>query len=213
MVDLSEISREISNIKRVSAKNKQNAGLAKSSNTAADAAEPRPRRTAKGVSKRTGGPLTKPLSKIVPSPTGGAQEGAGRPPFQFTEKDRILVAKLAGWGVPQVQIGALIGEGICQDTLMKYFEKELILGKARANSKVGQILLKRAVDGDTSAAIWWSKTQMGWKEPPKGIELESPNGTMSPKGTKLDPSKMSTEALRELMLALEQAQDDSATAE
>jgi hypothetical protein len=39
-----------------------------------------------------------------------------------------------------------------------------VQGKAKANSKIGQTLFQKATGGDTTAMIWWSKTQMGWKE-------------------------------------------------
>ena len=88
----------------------------------------------------------------------------GRPPIQPTDDDRKLVQSMSGYGVPFEQIAALVCGGIDNDTLKKYFKKELIDGKAKANAKVGQTLFQKAVGGDTTAAIWWSKTQMRWKE-------------------------------------------------
>jgi hypothetical protein len=37
-------------------------------------------------------------------------------------------------------------------------------GKAKANSKIGRGLFQKAMDGDTSALIFWAKTQMRWRE-------------------------------------------------
>lgn len=84
--------------------------------------------------------------------------------FIPTYEDRKLAESMSGFGVPQDQIACLIGGGIDLKTLYKYFTKELAEGKAKANSKVGQTLFQKVMDGDTTAAIWWSKTQMGWKE-------------------------------------------------
>jgi len=95
---------------------------------------------------------------------GGAREGSGRKPFDPTEKERKQVESMSGFGVPIDQIAALVRDGISVDTLTKYFERELINGKAKANSQVGQTLFQKATSGDTTAAIWWSKTQMRWKE-------------------------------------------------
>lgn len=95
---------------------------------------------------------------------GGARENAGRPAFEPTDVDRKQVEALAGYGVPFDQIAALIRDGIGLDTLRTYFASELISGKAKANAQIGKGIFQKAMAGDTTAAIWWSKTQMKWKE-------------------------------------------------
>ena len=80
------------------------------------------------------------------------------------DQDRKQVEALSGFGLPLEQIAILTCGGIDADTLRKHFSHELTSGKAKANSKVGQTLFQKATGGDTSAMIWWSKTQMGWKE-------------------------------------------------
>jgi len=92
------------------------------------------------------------------------------PLFVPTDEERKLVESMSGFGVPFAQISALVRGGIDEDTLNKHFKAELVQGKAKANAKVGQTLFQKATQGDTSAAIWWSKTQMGWKET-KEVEL------------------------------------------
>ena len=85
--------------------------------------------------------------------------------FKPTPEERKQVEAMAGYGVPHDQIAVLIGEdGIDSDTLKKHFKNELVQGKAKANAKVGQTLFQKATSGDTTAAIWWSKTQLGWKD-------------------------------------------------
>ena len=103
----------------------------------------------------------------------------GRPPLEPTDKDRKQVEALSGFGLPLEQIAILTCGGIDADTLRKHFATELISGKAKANSKVGQTLFQKATGGDTSAMIWWSKTQMGWKET-KAVEVEH-SGTIDTK--------------------------------
>lgn len=128
---------------------------------------------------------------------GGARTGSGRKAFEPTERERHQVESMSGFGVPLDQIAALVRDGISVDTLTKYFERELISGKAKANSKVGQTLFQKVMAGDTTAAIWWTKTQMRWAETHK-LEHTSPDGTMTPS---FDASKLSDAALAEILAA------------
>lgn len=97
--------------------------------------------------------------------------------FKPTKEERKQVEAMAGYGVPHEQIAVLIGEdGIDADTLKKHFKKELAQGKAKANARVGQTLFQKATAGDTTAAIWWSKTQMGWKDT-QAHEISGPDGS------------------------------------
>jgi hypothetical protein len=95
---------------------------------------------------------------------GGARENAGRMPFQPTDAERKQVEAMSGYGLPIEQIAILVRGGIDTDTLRKHFATELVAGKAKANSGVGRTLFQKAMGGDTAAMIWWSKTQMKWKE-------------------------------------------------
>jgi len=101
---------------------------------------------------------------MLKKPHGGAREGAGRPAFVPTESERKQVESLSGYGVPIDQICTLVRDGINVDTLRAHFDKELKAGKAKANAQIGQTLFQKAIKGDTTAAIWWSKTQMKWRE-------------------------------------------------
>ena len=99
-----------------------------------------------------------------PGQNGGARPGAGRPAFIPTDAERKQVEAMSGYGLPIEQIAVLVRDGIDADTLRKHFAQELISGKAKANSGVGRTLFQKAMGGDTAAMIWWSKTQMRWKE-------------------------------------------------
>lgn len=99
-----------------------------------------------------------------PGQNGGARPGAGRPAFIPTDAERKQVEAMSGYGLPIEQIAVLVRDGIDADTLRKHFSQELISGKAKANSGVGRTLFQKAMGGDTAAMIWWSKTQMRWKE-------------------------------------------------
>lgn len=111
--------------------------------------------------------------------TGGAMPGAGRPEFEPTGAERKQVEALSGYGLPIDQIAVLVRDGIHIDTLRKHFSNELVAGKAKANSGIGRTLFQKAMGGDTTAMIWWSKTQMRWTETQKheltgadGVPLE-----------------------------------------
>jgi hypothetical protein len=112
-------------------------------------------------------------------PNGGARPGAGRPAFEPTPAERKQVEALSGYGLPIEQIAVLVRDGIHIDTLRAHFINELHSGKAKANAQVGKTLFQKVMAGDTTAAIWWSKTQMRWKET-QHHEHTSPDGTMSP---------------------------------
>ena len=81
-----------------------------------------------------------------------------------TDEERKQVEAMSGYGVPQSQIAALIQGGIDIETLVKHFRIELDQGKAKANAKIGSTLYQKAINGDTTALIFWAKTQMRWKE-------------------------------------------------
>ena len=99
--------------------------------------------------------------------TGGAMPGAGRPEFEPIDAERKQVEALSGYGLPIDQIAVLVRDGIHIDTLRKHFANELVSGKAKANGQVGKTLFQKVIAGDTTAAIWWSKTQMRWAETQK----------------------------------------------
>lgn len=113
---------------------------------------------------------------------GGARPGAGRKPFVPTLEERAEVEKLAGIGLPLEHIAVLVRNGISIPTLREKFERELIAGKAKANSAIGQTLWAKAMAGDTTAAIWWSKSQMQWSETQK---LANPDGSALLAGIKV----------------------------
>jgi hypothetical protein len=111
-------------------------------------------------------------TKIVPTKAhdpnyGGARPGAGRMAFEPTDSERKQVEALSGYGLPIEQIAVLVRDGIHVDTLRSHFATELVSGKAKANGQVGKTLFQKVMAGDTTAAIWWSKTQMRWAETQK----------------------------------------------
>ena len=79
-----------------------------------------------------------------------------------TDDQRRLVESTSGLGLPHEQIAMLVE--IDDKTLRKHYRKELDLGKAKANSQIAKTLYQKAVAGDTTSLIWWTKAQMRWSE-------------------------------------------------
>lgn len=79
-----------------------------------------------------------------------------------TDRQRAEVEAYAAVGVPQLDIARLIG--ISLPTLHDRYRDELDLGKAKANAQVAKTLFREAVGGNITAAIFWMKSQAGWRE-------------------------------------------------
>jgi hypothetical protein len=122
--------------------------------------------------------------------------------FKPTEEERKQVESMAGFGVPLDQISAIIRDGIDANTLSKHFKKEIIQGKARANSQVAETLFQKAIRGDTASCIFWAKTQMRWKEV---IHTENKNENTSPDNSAAPIVNVNIDAalLKEIMQELD----------
>lgn len=79
-----------------------------------------------------------------------------------TDESRRMVESTSGLGLPHEQIAILVS--IDDKTLRKYYRTELDMGKAKANGQIAKTLFSKATGGDTTALIWWTKTQMRWAE-------------------------------------------------
>lgn len=79
-----------------------------------------------------------------------------------TDEERKKVKLYAGLGMTQEQVGHLLGKSV--DSLVRHCRDELDVGKAETLAKVAGTLVRKALDGDTASAIFYLKTQGGWKE-------------------------------------------------
>ena len=79
-----------------------------------------------------------------------------------TPETQRLVESSSGLGLPHESIAVLVG--IDDKTLRKYYRNELDSGKAKANGQIAKTLFAKATGGDTTALIWWTKTQLRWAE-------------------------------------------------
>ena len=91
----------------------------------------------------------------------------GQPPHVFTPEQVIEVGALAAV-LSQEQIADYFG--IARNTFIAICERQPEVfeqykkGKARAIGTVAKGLVKQAMDGNTSAAMFYLKTQAGWRE-------------------------------------------------
>ena len=85
-----------------------------------------------------------------------------RNPHTPTPEGKQLVQLHTTIGTPQPVISDILG--IDEKTLRKYYRQEIDQAKARANATIGGALFNKAKDGDTTAMIFWMKTQAGWRE-------------------------------------------------
>lgn len=80
------------------------------------------------------------------------------------------VKSLAAVGVSQVQIATLLG--ITDDTFRKYYNEVFNQAKIQAIGMVaGTLFTKATKDKDLGAAIFYLKSQAGWRETPSVADL------------------------------------------
>lgn len=92
----------------------------------------------------------------------GEKKPRGRPCFEPTDEQRAYVASMVGCGIQQDKISQIIG--CAPKTLRKHFQHELETGETIANAEVARSLFDQAIGGNVTAAIWWTKSRMGWTE-------------------------------------------------
>src|SRR3954454_4698139 len=84
--------------------------------------------------------------------------------FQPNEEQRRMVKALAGYGVKQRQIAALL-DLASTTTLRKHFAEELRLGALEAKAQMLGMLFKMAHSGrHPTMTMFWLKTRGGWSE-------------------------------------------------
>ena len=98
---------------------------------------------------------------------GNQGDGGGRPLIEFTNTQVAQVEALAAvlskkqtadyMGVSETTFREIEGR---QEEVSDAYKR----GKAKAINRMGQSLVMQAEDGNTSAAIFYLKTQAGWRE-------------------------------------------------
>lgn len=85
-----------------------------------------------------------------------------KPSHEPTEKARQAVETMSAVGIPQEDIALVLD--IDPKTLRKHYRAELDKSSIKSNAAIGGALYKKAMAGDTTAMIWWTKTRMQWSE-------------------------------------------------
>ena len=91
----------------------------------------------------------------------------GRPRIEITIKGLRQIEKLAGYGLTQAAIAAVLGMSERTFRDKKHEERvsaALDKGRAVAEANVGKALYNKAIDGDIAAIRWWEITRAGRSE-------------------------------------------------
>ena len=91
--------------------------------------------------------------------------GAGRPPYEPTERDRAQVKALAAMGATMFEISLVMQ--LSEPTIRKHFHLEITTGSIEANAKVAQSLFRQATHAEkpnVTAGIFWLKSRAGWND-------------------------------------------------
>lgn len=97
----------------------------------------------------------------------------GRPPIGRSEEIAKAVQLHTLVGTPQPTLAKILG--MSTETMTKYYRDELDTAKAQANASIAGRLYKKAMDGDTTAMIFWLKTQARWRET---IDISNEDGSL-----------------------------------
>lgn len=103
--------------------------------------------------------------------------------FEPTEAQRYTVEIMSSIGIPHAQISEALD--IDAKTLRKHFRSELDVGKTKVLTKVAESLVRQALSGNMTAAIFYLKTQGGWKEQAQSLNV-SVEGELEHKHTVSD---------------------------
>lgn len=94
-------------------------------------------------------------------------------PHEPTEALIKQVKAMSSCGVQTKLIACFIG--VSEPTLIKYYKDHMNVARASAHMQVGNSLFQRAISGCTSSAIFYAKTQMGWREQRDDSDRENEN--------------------------------------
>ncbi len=75
---------------------------------------------------------------------------------------RRLVEGMVASGVTQKSIAQMLE--MSEDCLQKHYRRELDMGAERAVALLSRSLYRRAMQGDTTAAIFWLKARGRWRD-------------------------------------------------
>lgn len=82
--------------------------------------------------------------------------------FVATDEQRYSVELMTSIGIRQDDIAKAIG--ISDVTLRRHFAPELAVGKTKVIARVADSVIRQALAGNMTAAIFFLKTKAGWRE-------------------------------------------------
>lgn len=133
-----------------------------------------------------------------------------RPQVELTEKQAAQVESLAAY-LSKGQIADFFG--MSRPTFDAILERDEQVslhykkGKSKAIANVAQGLIRQAIEGNMTAAIFYLKTQAGWRETVH-VDNTSSDGSMATKPS-IDLSELSDEELRALNAIAKRHKDGS----
>ncbi len=86
----------------------------------------------------------------------------GRPRHLILATTQLEVYELSRVGTRHEDIALLLN--MSEDTLAKYYRKELLKGRIESNAIIAGTLYEKARQGDTQAMLFWLKTRAQWSE-------------------------------------------------
>jgi len=90
------------------------------------------------------------------------KRGRGRPRHLVLATTQLEVYDLSRVGTRHEDIALLLN--MSEDTLAKYYRKELLKGRIESNAIIAGTLYEKARQGDTQAMLFWLKTRAQWSE-------------------------------------------------
>lgn len=143
-------------------------------------------------------PSTAPSQPAKPARKPRLKAGGRGKGFVPTKEQRTLVEGMAAYGIPHVEIAALIINPETQShisaiTLREHFREELDTGHTKANAKVIGAMFKNATTGTKAfpggipvSQIFWAKVRMQWRTADKQGEAPPPPANPAEKMTALE---------------------------
>lgn len=119
------------------------------------------RRAGPGTSARAADNAIGPASPAAAHAPNGAHKAA-RVTIEITDAMRADVRRFAEIGTPYAIIARIMG--MSATTLKRRCRAELDAGVEVANARIALTLFETAMNGNTTAMLWWEKTRAGRRE-------------------------------------------------
>lgn len=116
------------------------------------------KRTGSGPSAKGAARLAAPAAALAPN----AAHKSRRVTIEITDAMRADVRRFAEIGAPHAIIARIMG--MSATTLKRRCRAELDAGVEVANARIALTLFETAMNGNTTAMLWWEKTRAGRRE-------------------------------------------------